>query len=114
MNVKPQIIKIYTSSNGSSPYEEWLEGLRDIRARAKIRVRIDQLTLGNFGRCRFLNEGLGELKIDWGPGYRVYFGQNGLTLVLLLCGGDKSSQDKDLKKAKELWIDYRRRYGKKS
>ena len=92
-----------------------MDGLRDRMARAKARVQIDRLSLGNFGRCRFLKGGLGELKIDWGPGYRVYFGMLNPKSVLLLWGGDKSSQQKDIDKAYEYWEDFRRRrHGKSS
>jgi putative addiction module killer protein len=75
----------------------------------KIEQRLDRLRLGNLGNFRSVGEGVCELKIDYGPGYRVYFGQVGTTIVLLLCGGDKSTQDRDIRKAKEYWIDYEQR-----
>lgn len=102
-------VELYATHSGVVPFERWLQGLRDRTTRAKIRVQIDRLSLGNFGRCRYLKAGLGELRIDWGPGYRVYFGRMGATAVLLLCGGDKSTQAQDIRRAEEYWDDYRRR-----
>lgn len=83
-------------------FASWLRDLRDDRARAKIAIRIDRFALGNPGKVKPVGEGVSELKIDYGPGYRVYFKQHGDELVILLCGGDKSTQDKDIVKAKEL------------
>lgn len=80
-----------------------------VRARAKIRVRLDRISLGNMGDCHRVDDGVHELRIDYGPGYRVYFGWLGSTIVLLLCGGDKSTQTKDIDLAKQYWNDYRRR-----
>jgi putative addiction module killer protein len=76
--------------------------LRDQKARARIDARIRRLELGNPGDVEPVGEGVSELKIDYGPGYRVYFVKNGKTVVVLLCGGDKSTQDQDIKKAKTL------------
>ncbi|MCC6141295.1 MAG: type II toxin-antitoxin system RelE/ParE family toxin [Nitrospira sp.] len=81
---------MYTAQNGRAPFSEWLASLRDGKARAKIRVRLDRVSLGNLGDCRGEGGGVHELRIDYGPGYRVYFGQIGHTIVLLLCGGDKT------------------------
>ncbi|MGL4375929.1 MAG: type II toxin-antitoxin system RelE/ParE family toxin, partial [Microcoleaceae cyanobacterium] len=81
----------------------------DSRARQKIKSRLERITQGNLGDYRSVGEGVFELKIDYGSGYRVYFGQVGSMIVLLLCGGDKSTQDQDIIKAKEYWIDYGRR-----
>lgn len=92
------------------PVQEWLYSLRDVMARAKLRARIDRVKLGNFGRCDPVGQGIMELKLDFGPGYRIYFGQMGQTLIVLLCGGDKSTQSKDIKKALEYWADYKRRH----
>lgn len=76
----------------------WLESLKDIRAQARIYLRIDRAEKGNLGDVKFF-DGIGEMRIDYGPGYRVYFVQRGKVLVILLCGGDKSSQKSDIKKA---------------
>ena len=81
----------------------------NIKAREKIRVRLDRMSLGNYGDCHGVGEGVKELRIDFSPGYRVYFGQEGGTIVLLLCGGDKSTQAKDIETARRYWNEYRRR-----
>lgn len=84
----------------SDEFDLWLADLRDDRARARIQARILRLSLGNPGDVKPVGEGISEMRIDHGPGYRVYFWQRGEVLVLLLCGGDKSTQDKDIKAAK--------------
>lgn len=83
-------------------FSKWMAGLRDHRARAKIAARIDRLAFGNPGDVAPVGEGIGEMRIHHGPGYRVYFVRRGRTLILLLCGGDKSTQAKDIKAAKAL------------
>lgn len=80
-------------------FEKWLERLRDMAAIARIEVRIRRLSLGNFGDVRPVGEGVSELRIDYGPGYRVYFQQRGKRVVVLLCGGDKRTQDEDIARA---------------
>lgn len=112
MEAQERQIDYYTTEDGKQPFREWVESLRDQEGRRKVRVRIDRVSLGNLGYCESVGAGVMELKIDFGPGYRVYFGQVGTQLVLLLCGGDKGSQKRDIKAAKEYWADYRRRYGK--
>jgi len=109
MDVQPQEIREYVSDDGHNPFREWLRSLKDIQARARIRVRINRLRQGNFGDCRSVGEGVSELRIPADPGYRVYFAKVGQTIVLLLCGGDKRTQAKDISKAKAYWTDYRRR-----
>ncbi|GJD94156.1 type II toxin-antitoxin system RelE/ParE family toxin [Methylobacterium iners] len=81
---------------------EWLEALRDVRARDRITARTQRLALGNPGDVKTVGEGISEMRIDYGPGYRVYFKQRGSALIILLCGGDKSSQEQDISRAKEL------------
>jgi putative addiction module killer protein len=83
-------------------FVNWLRKLRDEQARARIQLRIRRLSLGNFGDVRPVGEGVSELRIDYGPRYRVYFKQIGSLLVLLLVGGDKKTQDADIAKAKKL------------
>jgi putative addiction module killer protein len=83
-------------------FSKWMAGLRDSRTRAKVAARIDRLALGNQGDVAPVGEGVSELRIRYGPGYRVYFVRRGKTLVVLLCGGDKSTQVKDIKAAKAL------------
>ncbi len=86
-----------------------MAGLHDDRAAAKIAVRLNRLAAGNFGDNKPLGEGVWELRIDWGPGYRVYYAMVGRKCVLLLCGGDKRKQTADVKRAKEYWKDTQRR-----
>jgi len=83
-------------------YRDWINGLRDRVGRARVQVRVDRLVHGNPGTHRLLREGVSELKIDFGPGYRVYYTQRGDRLILLLAGGDKSSQDEDIAQALRL------------
>lgn len=83
-------------------FEDWFTALRDIRAKVRIQARIDRAELGNFGDCESVGEGVSEMRIHYGPGYRVYFVQRGFEVVILLAGGDKSSQPKDIKRALEL------------
>ena len=83
-------------------FRTWLRGLRDERAKARIVSRIDRLRLGNLGDVKPVGEGVSELRIFYGPGYRVYFIRRGDALVVLLCGGDKSTQDRDVEAAKAL------------
>lgn len=80
-------------------FTDWLNGLRDVRGRARIQARIDRLATGNPGQHRNLKRGVSELKVDVGPGYRVYYTYRQDTLIILLCGGDKSTQDKDIRTA---------------
>ena len=90
-------------------FVEWLRQLRDERARARINVRLRRLAAGNAGQVRSVGGGVAELKIDYGPGYRVYFTRCGTEIVVLLCGGDKSSQSSDIEAAKKLALLLRRR-----
>jgi putative addiction module killer protein len=106
---KPQQLLEYLSEDGRSPFREWLRGLRDRTARARIQVRLDRLELGNFGDCRSLGDNLHELRVDHGPGYRVYIGREGSAVVILLCGGDKQAQSRDIERARSFWADYRSR-----
>ena len=92
--------------NKTDEYREWLDRLRDQAGRARILVRVDRLIHGNPGDHRNLQGGVSELKIDFGPGYRVYYTQRGEQLLLLLIGGDKSSQAKDIAKAQQLAKDF--------
>ena len=107
MEVQPREIQRYTTLDGKVPYDEWFQSLRDINAQAKIISRLNRIANGNLGDYRSVGEGVCELKINYGPGYRIYFGQIGSTIVILLCGGDKSTQDKDIIQAKEYWTNYR-------
>ena len=92
MEVQPREIRRYIRPNGTVPFAEWLAALRDVNAKIRIAKRLQRVSNGNLGDCRSVGEGVYELKIDYGPGYRVYFGQAGVTIVLILCGGDKRKE----------------------
>ena len=109
MEATPKELRVYITTEGREPFNEWLNSLRDQTARAKIRVRLDRVSLGNFGDCHTVGNGVHELRINYGPGYRVYFGQEGTTIVLLLCGGEKHTQSKDIEVAQRYWSEYRSR-----
>ena len=102
-------IEYYHTVDGRVPYWEWRASLKDTKSRATIDSRLARLRAGNFGYCASVGEGVLELKISYGPGFRIYFGQIGLQFVLLLIGGDKSTQNKDVRKAKVFWHDYQAR-----
>jgi putative addiction module killer protein len=99
----------YQQEDGREPYTEWFRSLRDQIARTRIAARLRQIQSGNFGDCKPVGEGVTELRIDVGAGYRVYCVRRGLGWVILLCGGDKASQTQDIAKAKELWANWKRR-----
>jgi len=92
-------IRRYVTRAGKDVVGDWLARLEDRHARARIVARIDRLSLGNFGDSKHLREGVWELRIDWGPGYRVYYAMVGRACVLLLCGGDKRKQSSDIERA---------------
>ena len=102
-------IGFYQTERGQQPVTEWLDNLRDRKGRAQIRSKMDRLNLGNCGGCKSLGGGLYELRIDFGPGYRVYFADAGNLIILLLCGGDKSTQEKDIEVARKYLSDYKKR-----
>ena len=103
MTETPYHLKFYLDENGNAPFLEWLYSLRDKVTVYRIRARLDRVELGNFGTVKPVGGGVSELKIDYGPGYRVYFAMSGKTVVLLLIGGDKSTQQSDIKTAKGYW-----------
>jgi len=105
MVVKTQEIIVYSDTNGKQPFVKWLNSLSSI-IRTRIQQRILRLSVGNFGDFKFLAEGIYELRLDFGPGYRVYFGKDGNTIVVLINGGDKGTQNKDINAAKKYWQDY--------
>lgn len=102
-------IRHYLSRAGKDVFDDWLTDLADARAQAKIANRINRLAAGNFGDSKSLRKGLHELRIDWGPGYRVYYAVVGRVCVLLLCGGDKRKQPRDIERALHYLEDYRER-----
>lgn len=99
------IIK-YKDNSGNEPFSNWINSFRDISIAGRIERGILQLEKGNFGDCKYLSEGVYELRFFFGSGYRVYFGRDGKDVIILLCGGDKSSQNKDIEKAKNYLKDY--------
>lgn len=112
MEVKPKKIQRYIAADGKSPFAQWLESISDIKTQTKIDQAQDKIRRGLLTKKNSEPVGLGvsEFKIDYGAGYRIYFGQKG-SLVILLWGGDKSTQDRDILKAKEYWADYEEREG---
>ena len=106
-NTHPREIQAYRTQNGREPFTEWLRSLRDQRTRDRIRKRLERLGDGNFGDCRSVGDGVFELRVHFGAGYRVYFSEMDRTIVLLLCGGDKSSQAEDIQRAKTYWLKHK-------
>jgi len=103
MEVRLRIIRNYKTPDGREPFEEWLGSLKDKMVKAKVLERINRVRLGNFGDCKSLGEGIFELRVHYGPGYRVYFGDWNGVIVILLCGGSKRTQNRDINKAREYW-----------
>src|SRR5437879_4027203 len=94
--IYPQEVRIYVSKNGRSPYSDWISLLEDVKGKGVIQTRIARIRTGNFGDCESVGGGMSELKIDFGPGYRIYFARERMNLILLLCGGDKRSEVRDI------------------
>lgn len=105
----PMEVRHYLTATGRDLFQDWLDRLRDLRARVAIQRRVDRLTQGNLGDHRFCREGVWELRLDVGVDYRVYYVPAGQTLILLPCGGDKRTQDADIARAVTCWQDYQRR-----
>ena len=101
-------LRYYQTGNGKSPFEEWFCGL-DAQAAAKVTKALVRLEQGNLANAKGVGQGVLEYRIDWGPGYRVYFGRDGDVLVILLTGGTKKRQQRDIETAHELWADYKKR-----
>ena len=102
-------IRHYLTVSGKDLYQGWLDKLKDLRGRVTIQRRIDRIANGNFGDHRFCRDGVWELRIQFGPGYRVYYGREGKTVVVLLCGGSKRTQSADINEAVRYWLDYQQR-----
>lgn len=102
-------IRHYVTRDGTDPFQDWLDNLKDIRARVAVLRRVDRVMAGNLGDHRFCGNGVWEFRIDVGPGYRVYYALSGTTVVLLLCAGSKRSQMPDIRRAISFWKDYRQR-----
>ena len=95
-----KILRNYITPSGKVPFLEWLNSIKDQSTRLRIRRRLDRLELGNLGDCEPVGEGVSELRLFFGSGYRIYFAEQDEVIIILLCGGDKGSQKKDIKTAK--------------
>jgi putative addiction module killer protein len=102
-------LRHYTDVEGNDLFAEWLDRLRDSHAKARIATRLIRMQNGNIGDCKPVGSGVSELRVDWGPGYRVYFAMEGKRAVLLCEGGDKRTQDKDIARAIARWTDWQNR-----
>ena len=111
--VEKKHVDLYLDKDGKAPFSIWMNELSDLKGRAKVRERLTRLRLGNMGDCEAVGEGVSELRIHYGPGYRVYFGQDGKKIVVLILAGAKKTQKRDIKTAKNLWKDYKERANEK-
>ena len=102
-------VQDYVTQEGKDPFKDWIASLADRMARARLLARVQRMAAGNFGDCKPLDGGVWELRIDHGPGYRVYYARSGSRLVLLLIGGDKRKQQTDIATAIDYWQDWQRR-----
>ncbi len=103
----PRELKFYRTPTGRAPFSEWYDSIQDLNLQSRIDKRLERVANGNFGDCRSVGEGVSELRFHFGPGYRIYFGEVDNTIVLLLCAGDKSSQTRDIRRAKDYWLQYK-------
>lgn len=101
-------LEIYFSSSNFSPFIDWLESIDNV-SRYRIKERLDRISLGNFGDYKYISDGIYELRFNFSSGYRIYYGINEKKSIVLLFGGDKSTQNRDIKKAISFWFDYLRR-----
>lgn len=105
--IQQKTVIAYIDEYGNEPYTQWLSGLKNQKARERIKIRIRRLESGLYGDCESIGEGILELRMFFGPGYRVYFGEDEKNIIILLCGGDKGSQSRDIKIAKAYWKEYK-------
>jgi putative addiction module killer protein len=106
-DITPKRVFVYEDEHGNEPFSEWFKGLKDIKGKERIGTRIRRLSEGLYGDCESVGEGVSELRMFFGPGYRIYFGEEADNIVILLCGGNKSSQKEDIKTAKRYWKEYK-------
>lgn len=106
MQIRPREILHYTTPSGRNPYRQWYTRIKDQKTQIAISNRISRLRTGNFGDFKRLSKDLYELRIHYGPGYRVYFGVFQNDIVILICAGDKSTQQRDITRAKNYWNDF--------
>lgn len=107
--VIPKKLQVYRDAEGEEPFTIWLDSMRDKEGQKRIRVRLRRVEQGNFGDCEPIGEGLSELRMFFGRGYRVYIGEDEENIVILLCGGDKGTQTQDIKTAKAYWKEHKSR-----
>lgn len=107
--VHPKQIVFYADEDGKEPFQVWIDNLRDKQGRRRIINRLFRVQQGNYGDVEPIGEGLSELRLFFGPGYRVYFGEDAGNIVVILCGGDKASQSRDIETAKDYWKEYKSR-----
>ena len=108
LNIMIKLLNYSIKTTGREPFPEWLDD-QDSKTRAIVFTRLDRVAVGNFGDCKQIKDasGVWELRIDYGPGYRVYFGKKGMDIVILLVGGDKGSQSRDIAKARRYWLNFK-------
>ncbi len=106
---RPRSVIFYSDAHGVEVFANWLDGLRDSTGRQRILARLRRVEQGNYGDHKHLRDGVLELRMTFGPGYRVYFGEDGSDVVVLLCGGDKRTQQDDVAKAVSYWKEYQGR-----
>jgi putative addiction module killer protein len=105
----PRRVEAYVTRDGKNVFQTWLDELADERARVLLDKTVAKVRLGNLGQHKSVGEGVQEIVLDYGPGYRIYFGEHGATLVILLCGSTKKKQEEAIKQAKEYWNDWKER-----
>lgn len=105
--ITPKQIIVYSDADGNEPFVKWIDSIRDKKNQQRIRSRLRRLEQGHYGDYKMLGEGIFELRMFFGSGYRVYCGDDGERIVILLCGGDKGSQKRDITRAKSYWKEYR-------
>ena len=103
--VTPRVLRTYSTKSGNTPFLEWLDKLKDPITRQRVRRRLDRLEIGNFGDCEPIGEGVSELRLFFGSGYRIYFVEYDDVIIILLCAGDKHTQKRDIEIAKKYWLD---------
>lgn len=104
--IQPKQVIIYANQDGYEPFSEWVDNLRDRQGKRRILQRLRRIEQGNYGDVAPIGDGLSELRMFFGPGYRIYFGEDAENIVVVLCGGDKSTQEKDIEDAKAYWKEY--------
>jgi putative addiction module killer protein len=105
MSTKKEI-KVYKTTEGKTPFFEWRNSFKDKIVRARINRRLERLEDGNYGDCKSVGDGVFEMRLHFGPGYRIYFGEVGAQVILLLLGGNKNGQTKDIQLAKQYWQEF--------